>query len=176
MAKEAIDLGLISKEWKTDPYRTVLEAVTGMGILESSFSKDDYNHTVDMMSNMLEVVLGKQFSDTNPDFEKFLGKAVEFASKRDFKHFEAFNPKLYATYKHFADNKDFYYDRNKSFKLMGDSSNENKTRGKAMYFAIQYHFEGDDGMTTEEKTNAIMSGKLKKVLMTNGDKAQGIPA
>lgn len=118
MAKQAIEMGLISKDWKADPYRTVLEAVTGMGILESTFSKEDYNHTVDMMSNMLEVVLGKQFSDTNPDFEAFLGKAVEFASKKDFKHFESFNPKLYATYKHFADNKNYYYGRNKAFNLM----------------------------------------------------------
>jgi hypothetical protein len=118
MAKEAMDLGLISKDWKADPYETVLQAVTGMGILESTFSKEDYKHTVDMMENMLEVVLGKQFSDTNPDFEAFLGKAVELASKRDFKHFEAFNPVLYRSYKHFADNKTYYYDRNKSFKLM----------------------------------------------------------
>ena len=60
----------------------MLEAITGMGIHESTFSKDDYNHTVDMMSNMLEVVLGKQFSYTNPDFEAFLGKAIALADTK----------------------------------------------------------------------------------------------
>lgn len=117
------------------------------------------------MENLLEVVLGKQFSYTNSDFESFLGKAIAFADKRDFKHFEGYNPKLYDTYKHFADNRNFYYAQGKAYKLLGSEVDADKMKGQAMLFATQYRFEGDEDMNIDEKTNAIMSGKIKKVLM-----------
>lgn len=168
MAQKALDLGLITKDYKWDPNRAVLETITWMWIDVKSFSKDDYNHTVDMMENMLEVVLWKQFSYTNPDFEAFLGKAIAFADTKWFKAFEAFNPKLYDTYKHFADNRDYYYGQWKAYKLMWSTDDTEKKKGQAMMFALQYKFEWDDEMTIEEKTNGIMYSKLKKVQFAKG--------
>lgn len=56
-AKEAMDLGLISKDFKTDGHKIVLEAITGLGIMKNSFSSEDYQHTNDVLGNMLDVAL-----------------------------------------------------------------------------------------------------------------------
>lgn len=56
-AKEAMDLGLISKDFKKDGHKIVLEAITGLGIMKNTFSSEDYQHTNDVLGNMLDVAL-----------------------------------------------------------------------------------------------------------------------
>lgn len=107
-AKEAFELGLMTKDFKKDGHKVILEAVTGLGILESSFSSEDYHHTNDVLGNLLDVAIGDQFSYTNSDFDSFLAKAELFASSKNFKHFEQYNKKMYDTYKNYAELAGFY--------------------------------------------------------------------
>lgn len=170
-AKEAMDLGLISKDFKTDGHKIILEAVTGLGILKSSFSGEDYQHTNDVLGNMLDVALWDQFSFTNSDFDNFISKAEMFSTSKNFKHFEQYNKKLFDTYKHYGELAPFYRGQKDAYTLIKDE--KTRTQGMAKMFALKYRFTGDEGMSIDEKTSAIMSGKLKQVMMTNG--GQGLP-
>lgn len=165
-AKEAMEMWLISNDWKKDGHKIALEAITGMGILEKSFSKDDYYHTNNILGNMLEVALWDQFSFTNSDFDSFLAKAEMFSASKNFKHFEQYNKKLYDTYKHYAELALFYRWQKDAYTLIKDE--KTRSEGMSKMFALKYRFTGDDGMSIEEKTSAIMSGKLKQVMISNG--------
>jgi len=175
MAKMAQDIGLLSKDWKKWGLEMALETLAWRGIVEKSFSKDDYNTHVDAIQNLLEIVLGNKFSagSGGGNFEEYLAKAITMAENKNFKYFEAYNKKLYDTWKRYADNKEYYYGTIKVGKLLSQA--DTRVEWVAMNIALKYHFEGDEGMNFEEKKNALMSGKLTKVKTTNGSEEFGVP-
>ena len=94
-----------------------------------------------------------------------------FSTSKNFKHFEQYNKKLFDTYKHYGELASFYRGQKDAYTLIKDE--KTRTQGMAKMFALKYRFTGDEGMSIDEKTSAIMSGKLKQVMMSNG--GQGLP-
>ena len=89
-----------------------------------------------------------------------------FSGSKNFKSFEQYNKKLFDTYKHYAELAPFYRGQKDAYLLIKDE--KTRSEGMAKMFALKYRFTGDDGMSIDEKTSGIMSGKLKEVLMSNG--------
>lgn len=162
-AKMAKDLWLLGGEDATKWERSLLTAITGLGINVESYDAKSYKETVDTMENLLEITVGKAFSEDQDGFNLFLSRAETFAKDPKFKHFEKFNKKLYDTYKHYAEVAPWYRQQNDARKLQQEDST--RLKGTAKSFALKYRFKWDEGMSIDEKTSYIISGKLKDVVM-----------
>jgi len=174
-AKIAKDMWLLGWEDATKWERDLLVAITGLWIDPKVYDPKEYRHSMDVMNNLLEITVGKAFSETGGDgFDLFLSRAETFSKDPKFKNFEKFNKKLYESYKHYGELAPWYRQQNDARKLQWED--DTRLKGTAKMFALRYRFEGDEGMTFDQKTSYIMSGKLKKVIMLPENNAMWLPA
>lgn len=172
-AKMAKDLWLLWWEDETKWQRALLTAITGLGINVSTYDPKTYEDDVKALENLLEITVWEAFSKDGWEwFNLFLSRAETFSKDKSFKHFEKFNKKLYDNYKHYAELAPWYRQQNDARKLQADEAT--RLKGTAKMFALRYRFKWDEGMSVDEKTNAIISGKLKDVI-TVGQNNYGIP-
>ncbi len=173
-AKVAKDMGLLGGEDESKWERALLTAITGLGIDPKVYDPKEYQHTMDMMENLLDITTWPAFSKEGDGFNLFLSRAETFIKDPKFKHFEKFNKKLSDTYKHYGELAPWYRQQNDARKLQWED--DTRLKGTAKMFALRYRFEGDEGMTFDQKTSYIMSGKLKKVIMLPENNGMWLPA
>lgn len=176
MAKVAKDMGLYGWSYEKDPTKAILQALTWLGIHENVVWWKQYKEATDDMTHLLELVLWDQFDykGSSDGFAKFINNCKTFIDKKWSKEFERFNPVLYKNYKYYADNFDYYDNQAKYGKVVNEKG-ANSVDAIAMQFAIKYRFKWDEGMSVQEKTQAIISWKLKDVMFSPANEAAGVP-
>ena len=171
-AQKAKEIWLLDMDYEKDPKKVVLQAMSWMGVLGHTIDQKTQSNDSKAIANLQELVLGKVFEYDYKDFNSYLDKVEKFSRSKYFKDMKDYNPTIYKNYKHFADNMEFYRTQSKAMDML--NKEETKSQWEAMLMAIKYHFEWDEGMSVEEKANALRTGKLTKPMMWEG--WDGVPA
>lgn len=173
-AKFATELWLLRTDYEKDPQSALLDAMSGVWLHESVVTSKELNEDQKQISNLVEFTLWsvKEWWNSDPDFIK---KCVDFSRSAHFKEFKNFNETMYNTFKHFADNADWYNeDKDARDKMFSEDTSKQK-EWTAKSLALKYRFKWDEWMTLEEKTSAIISGKLTIPEYTDGSKEDWLP-
>jgi len=176
MAKLSQTMGLSDPDYKKAPQKALLLAINGLWVLSNTVDGKEYNEATNDMAHLLDVVLGQQFDMKNPqEFNTFLENAKAFIAKPGSKEYEKFNPVLYKNWKFYADNYSWYKDQSNYMEVLNKKWPMDP-EVVAMGFAQKYRFKWDEWMNLDTKTKAIMSGKLKNVLMSPANTKEWVPA
>jgi len=173
--KKANDMKLF--DFVDDPYSQAVLTLGALPLHESVQSMEQVNTDGEIIKNLTETALGKHFTDKNYEesFDTVLAKWEDFYNDRNFRDFEKVMPGYASTIKHFVENKSYYSDRADAYAMRKSDDENKRIDGELKLIALNYRFKGDEGMTVNEKVNAIKYGKLNTPLFY-GDSKDGIPA
>lgn len=173
--KKAKDLGIM--DFENDPYKQAIITASALPLHEWFVSETRLKTDWEMISNLVETVLGKSFSwiESKDDFSATLAKWKDMYKSPDFKEFEKAIPGMGKAIRHFVENERYYSDRQDAFDSIKSSDPKESINGELKLIALNYRFEGDEGMSLNEKINAIKYGKLDSP-MFYGTSKDGVPA
>lgn len=173
--KKAKDLGVLN--FSDNSYENAIVTLSGLPIHDSLATESILREDGDMVRNLAEVAIGKNFIDKNYEnsFESTLSKWKELYADKNFKEFSKAMPVYGASIKHFVENERYYSDRADAFKLRSSQSESDRLNGELKLLALNYRFKGDEGMSLTEKISAMKYGKLDSP-MFYGSSKDWIPA
>lgn len=164
-----------SKKWEENPQTTILHALIWLGLAENVVTPKEFNLDIKNIANLVEFTAWsvKEWGDLDPEF---YDKCKAFSKSSYFKSFEKFNPTLYKSYKHFADNYDWYKAKDKAYeKAFKWATQDEKNLWWATVLALKYQFEWTERMSTDEIARGLVNGQIKNPIMVEQDIEWGLP-